>query len=331
MNDQEKLKLAREALERAYNSFASAALAQTFGAEASWKEMGAALAAINVPSTERAATQPAGEWTAEDQREQEYFDRHPATPSGSTEQPASASVDGPGLHQLLFSYHESFGSVDSNIDSVIAHIDAWGAQQREAAEAKYEHLKLCALKEIEQTNRVHAACKAAEKERDDLRAQAFKWVSALNECARLLDVPAGVLQTDVPKYLSAQLARPVDLAKTIVDHVYQHLGFRNHDVLVADVQALLTGGTAPVVGQEPIGEVVMFGADCKEVSWANGKMPEFGVKLYAAPQPAAKADAPAIPNHHGSSIHEDLPVFKVPAKPLIDLGEGAIADPRGEK
>lgn len=37
---------------------------------------------------------------------------------------------------------------------------------------------------------------------------------------------------------------------------------------------------------EPVGEVVLFGQDLKEVSWRNGRMPEAGTKLYAAPEPA---------------------------------------------
>ncbi|WP_233343682.1 hypothetical protein [Burkholderia cepacia] len=32
---------------------------------------------------------------------------------------------------------------------------------------------------------------------------------------------------------------------------------------------------------EPVGEIVVFGQELKEVSWRAGKMPEFGTKLYA--------------------------------------------------
>ena len=39
----------------------------------------------------------------------------------------------------------------------------------------------------------------------------------------------------------------------------------------------------------PVGEIVLFGGDLKEVSWAGGKMPPPGTKLYAAAAPAAAA------------------------------------------
>jgi hypothetical protein len=34
---------------------------------------------------------------------------------------------------------------------------------------------------------------------------------------------------------------------------------------------------------EPVGEIVLFGGDLKEVSWRKGKMPAPGTKLYAHP------------------------------------------------
>lgn len=50
---------------------------------------------------------------------------------------------------------------------------------------------------------------------------------------------------------------------------------------------LLSISAAPVVAQQeaaqPVGEVVLFGADCKEVAWKKGKLPPVGTKLYAAP------------------------------------------------
>lgn len=48
---------------------------------------------------------------------------------------------------------------------------------------------------------------------------------------------------------------------------------------IAELEAQI----AAQAGQEPVGEVVMFGADLKEISWAKGKMPAFGAKLYTAP------------------------------------------------
>lgn len=46
-------------------------------------------------------------------------------------------------------------------------------------------------------------------------------------------------------------------------------------------------GQAAQPEQQPVGEVVLFGNDCKEISWAKGKMPPVGAKLYIAPVPAA--------------------------------------------
>lgn len=46
-------------------------------------------------------------------------------------------------------------------------------------------------------------------------------------------------------------------------------------------------GQAAQPEQQPVGEVVLFGKDCKEISWAKGKMPPVGAKLYTAPVPAA--------------------------------------------
>lgn len=43
-------------------------------------------------------------------------------------------------------------------------------------------------------------------------------------------------------------------------------------------------GEAPQA--EPVGEVVLFGRECKEISWAKGKLPPVGAKLYTHP-PAA--------------------------------------------
>jgi hypothetical protein len=40
--------------------------------------------------------------------------------------------------------------------------------------------------------------------------------------------------------------------------------------------------------QEPVGEVVLFGGECKEVAWSKGKMPPPGTKLYAAHPQAAQ-------------------------------------------
>lgn len=42
---------------------------------------------------------------------------------------------------------------------------------------------------------------------------------------------------------------------------------------------------APQVDMRPVGEVVLFGGDLKEVSWAGGEMPAPGTKLYRHPGP----------------------------------------------
>lgn len=46
--------------------------------------------------------------------------------------------------------------------------------------------------------------------------------------------------------------------------------------------AVLAGAWLP----KPVGEIVLFGGDLKEVSWAKGRMPPPGTKLYAAPPPS---------------------------------------------
>jgi len=38
---------------------------------------------------------------------------------------------------------------------------------------------------------------------------------------------------------------------------------------------------AKLAGNVPVGEVVTFGPDLKEVSWAKGKMPPVGTQLFA--------------------------------------------------
>ena len=70
--------------------------------------------------------------------------------------------------------------------------------------------------------------------------------------------------------------------------------------------AMLAAAPHPVSGeQKPVGEIVIFGSDLKEVSWSRGKMPEPGTKLYAAP--------PAAQDVSGLEEIIDL------AEPLIDL------------
>ncbi|WP_088141905.1 hypothetical protein [Achromobacter xylosoxidans] len=51
--------------------------------------------------------------------------------------------------------------------------------------------------------------------------------------------------------------------------------------------------SAPVAG-EPVGKVVLFGGDLKEVSWTAGKMPPPGTTLYAAPQASEAVRDPGM-------------------------------------
>ncbi|MBN3848184.1 hypothetical protein G3N58_15285 [Paraburkholderia sp. Ac-20342] len=52
--------------------------------------------------------------------------------------------------------------------------------------------------------------------------------------------------------------------------------------------AIAAGGAV----QEPVGEIVLFGVELKEVSWREGKMPAPGTKLYAAPLPRVAETVP---------------------------------------
>jgi hypothetical protein len=54
--------------------------------------------------------------------------------------------------------------------------------------------------------------------------------------------------------------------------------------LIAIARRAQPEGEAPQA--EPVGEVVLFGRECKEISWAKGKLPPVGAKLYTHP-PAA--------------------------------------------
>lgn len=55
---------------------------------------------------------------------------------------------------------------------------------------------------------------------------------------------------------------------------------------------------------EPVGEVVLFGGDMKEVSWRKGKMPEAGTKLYTDPVPQASGQQEAAPNDREKALKE---------------------------
>jgi hypothetical protein len=55
-----------------------------------------------------------------------------------------------------------------------------------------------------------------------------------------------------------------------------------------------TSGVKDTHAAEPVGEIVLFGGDLKEVSWRKGKMPAPGTKLYA--HPPAGVDVPRAPS-----------------------------------
>lgn len=59
---------------------------------------------------------------------------------------------------------------------------------------------------------------------------------------------------------------------------------REHDALAAQL--------AELKGQEPVGELVLFGGTCKEVAWKNGRMPKAGAKLYTKPVTPAQQAVP---------------------------------------
>ena len=72
------------------------------------------------------------------------------------------------------------------------------------------------------------------------------------------------------------------------DIITEPIGCRTFTLQFGAWQAALT---QPQAQQEPVGEIVLFGGDLKEVSWRNGRMPAAGVKLYAQAQQAAAVPA----------------------------------------
>lgn len=135
-----------------------------------------------------------------------------AAPSGSAEPAAAASIvdfsiDG-GTKFKTFLKHGFYA--ESSEHEIIALVEAWGAQQRESGRAEgYVDGKGLAHEIVQAIDKpINARAKAAEKERDELRAQ---------------------------------LARPVDLSGlTRHGHIgTANNGVRGPFVLFADVQALL--------------------------------------------------------------------------------------------
>lgn len=75
----------------------------------------------------------------------------------------------------------------------------------------------------------------------------------------------------------------VDCSKEIYDEFRCNPEPNSHGVM-REVRALYTSPPAPVavVMPDPVGEVVEFGKGLKEVSWAKGKLPGLGSKLYTS-------------------------------------------------
>lgn len=150
---------------------------------------GCAPAIINVPSAEQPASDdPIGDIQAEARQAKLDCFVRAAAPLGSANKPAGASVDGPAFQNALSWFatacHDPYckletKAVEQTAKALIAQINAWGAQQREAgrreSETKCKALIIACTKEVEQANRVQASCKAAEKERDDLREELAHW------------------------------------------------------------------------------------------------------------------------------------------------------------
>lgn len=51
--------------------------------------------------------------------------------------------------------------------------------------------------------------------------------------------------------------------------------------------AIIVREAVALADEKPVGEVVLFGGDLKEIAWAKGKLPPVGAKLYCRPQIAA--------------------------------------------
>jgi hypothetical protein len=75
---------------------------------------------------------------------------------------------------------------------------------------------------------------------------------------------------------------------------------QSNDSLTLYARPLSFADAAPQAS-EAVGKVVLFGEDLKEVSWAGGKMPPPGTKLYAAPQ--AREAVCSCPTGDGSLRH----------------------------
>lgn len=76
------------------------------------------------------------------------------------------------------------------------------------------------------------------------------------------------------------------------------------------------------VPAQAVGEVVLFGDDCKEISWAKGQLPAVGTKLYAHPPQQVLADTqPAAPEMDAKDVRH-LSIGKAVERACIDLPVG---------
>lgn len=131
--------------------------------------------------------------------------------SGSTEQPAAASVDGlmRGLEfeNMLDTYAKRPDRL--NFHAIVGHVREWGAQQREAGYAKKVSAAECGA--LAMLEGYAERTKIAEKERDDLRAKLAAVTADLATSRKAVTNHAGKLDAvwaEYEAFKSAQLARP---------------------------------------------------------------------------------------------------------------------------
>ncbi len=180
----------------------------------------------------------------------------PASPSGSTEQPAAASVgniaEDEEFMKLLADWYEEIETTSARAvaakDRLVSRINAWGAQQREAG----------GIEQVQRYQALHNQHRfraiVAEKERDDLRAQllllkeqASAWLAVAETLGKVVPECWGSYPTGRESAVKAieELARPADLAgltRYTCDSCGEYrVSLIGEAYMVTDVQTLFAG------------------------------------------------------------------------------------------
>ncbi len=249
----------------------------------------------------------------------------PASPSGSTEQPAAASadVDDTQFHDLLGDYTEAF-TVGAQVqrERLITHINAWGAQQRGAGRRDAHETNVSLLSD---SLKYEARAEAAEKERDDLRAQLAEWEKLKDPAALHINLLRGMparLEPDQLRHIAgdfsdaAQLARPADLAGLEPKHPMQ-------PVMIDSVGTLRFKENAIVrfLATDRLNELA-----CMEFSDADR---EQLVQLIGY-SVSGTSNFEFVSDEVYGAAQAAGEILLANATPrMVDHGEGAIPDPRG--